>query len=69
MDNFFSSEILKSINKAKNHIPSPPYIVMPQWWVKEESAACPNNFIFHNDSTVTWCGYIVYTYGDRYETD
>ena len=45
------------------------FIVMPQWWIEKESAAHPNDFIFHDDGTITWCGYIVYTYGDRYESN
>lgn len=63
----WKSEILNTIDKTKNHLPSSPYIVMPQWWVEKESAVHPNDFIFHDDGTITWCGYIVYTYGDRYE--
>ena len=62
-------DYLVAIDKAKNHLPSPPYIIMPQWWVEQESAARPNDFIFRDDGTITWCGYIVYTYGDRYESD
>jgi hypothetical protein len=65
----WKSEMLKAIDKAKNHLPSPPYILMPQWWVEEESAAHPEYFRFHDDGTITWCGYIVYTYGDRYESN
>ena len=45
------------------------FIVMPQWWLEKESAVHPNDFIFHNDGTITWCGYIVYSYGDRYESN
>jgi hypothetical protein len=40
------------------------FIIMPQWWVEKESAAHPNDFIFRDDGTITWCGYIVYTYGE-----
>lgn len=45
------------------------FIVMPQWWVEKESAAHPNDFIFRDDGTMTWCGYTVYSYGDRYESN
>lgn len=65
----WNSDILKAIDKAKNHLFSSPCIIMPQWWVEKESAAHPNDFIFRDDGTITWCGYIVYTYGDRYESN
>lgn len=65
----WKSEILKAINKAENHLPSPPCILMPKWWAEEEMAAHPERFSVANDEdmTTTWCGYILYTYGDRYE--
>lgn len=63
----------EDIQQIREIILRPPssyhsFIVMPQWWVEKESAARPNNFIFHDDGTITWCGYTVYTYGDRYES-
>ena len=70
MDNLFSSEILKALDKAKNYLHSPPCILMPKWWVAEEMAAHSERFSIANDEdmTTTWCGYIVYTYGDKYES-
>lgn len=64
------SEILKAIDEAKNYLPSPPCILMPKWWVAEEMAAHPERFSVTNDEdmTTTWCGYILYTYGDKYES-
>lgn len=62
-------DYLEVIDKIKNYFPSSPYIAMPQWWVEKESAVHPNDFIFHDDGTITWCGYVVYSYGDRYESD
>ena len=69
MDDLFNYEILKAIDKAKSHLPSPPCILMPKWWVEGEIVAHPERFCFFNDEnrTITWCGYIVYTYEDRYE--
>lgn len=69
MEKFSKEKLEEAINKAKSHLPSPLYIVMPQWWVEKESAANPNDFIFYDDGTITWCGYTVYTYGDRYENN
>ena len=69
MEKFTKEKLEEAINKAKNHLPSPPYVLMPQWWVEKESATHPNDFIFYEDGTITWCGYIVYSYGDRYESD
>ena len=64
----------EDIQQIREVILRPPssyrsFIIMPQWWIEKESAANPNNFIFHDDGAITWCGYIVYTYGDRYESD
>lgn len=63
----WKSDILKAIDKAKNHLPSPPYILMPKWWVEEEMAAHPERFSVANDEdmTTTWCGYILYTCEDN----
>lgn len=66
----WKSEILKAIDEAKNYLLSPPCILMPKWWVAEEMATHPERFSIANDEdmTTTWCGYILYTYGDRYES-
>lgn len=65
MNEFAEEKLKEAINKAKNHLPSPPYILMPKWWVEEEMAAHPERFSVANDEdmTTTWCGYILYTYG------
>jgi hypothetical protein len=67
MEKFTKEKLEELMELVLNYTPRPPYIITPQWWVEEESAAHPNDFIFHDDGTITWCGYIVYTYGDRYE--
>lgn len=64
---FNDKELQELIESLLHYEPKPLAIVMPQWWVEKESAAHPNNFIFHDDGTMTWCGYIVYSYGDRYD--
>jgi hypothetical protein len=66
-----SKEDIQQMREIVPRLPSSyrPFIIMPQWWVEKESAAHPNDFIFRDDGTMTWCGYIVYTYGDRYETN
>lgn len=71
MEKLLEEKLKEAINKAKNHLPSPPYILMPKWWVEEEAAAHPERFSIANDEdmTTTWCGYILYTYGDRYENN
>ena len=69
MEKFLEEKLKEAINRTKNHSPFSLYIVMPQWWIEEESAAHPEYFRFDADGTMTWCGYIVYSYGDRYESD
>lgn len=68
MEKFTKEKLEELMELVLNYTPRSPYIIMPQWWVEEESAARPNDFIFHDDGTITWCGYIVYSYGDRYES-
>ena len=64
----------EDIQQIREIILRPPssyrsFIVMPQWWVEEESAAHPEYFRFYDNGTITWCGYTVYIYGDRYENN
>ena len=58
MNNIFNSEILKVMDKTKSH---PPGILMPKWWVEEETVVHPERFGIANDEdkTMTWCGYCV----------
>lgn len=70
MNEFTEEKLKEAINKAKNHLSSsPPCILMPKWWAEEEIATHPERFKVTNDEdmTTTWCGYILYTYGDRYD--
>ena len=66
MNNIFNSEIIKVIDKTKSHPLASPYIIMPKWWVEEETVAHPERFGIANDEdrTMTWCGYILYTQED-----
>ena len=54
------------MGKAKSRLPASPYIIMPKWWVEEETVAHPERFGIANDDdrTMTWCGYILYTQED-----
>ena len=66
-----SNEDIQQLRKLMLR-PSSSYrssIIMPQWWIEKESAAHPNDFLFYEDGTITWCGYVVYRYGDRYESN
>ena len=69
MNNIFSSEILKAMDKAESHSLASSYIIMPKWWVEEETMAHPERFGIANDEdrTMTWCGYIVYSCRDIYD--
>ena len=71
MNKFIEEKFKEAIDKTKNHLISPPYILMPKWWVEGEITAHPERFCIFNDEnrTTTWCGYIVYIYGDRYESN
>lgn len=66
MERFSEEKLKEAINKAESHLPSPPYILMPKWWVEEEAVAHPERFGISNDEdrTMTWCGYILYTQED-----
>ena len=64
-----SNKDIQQVKEIMLRMPSSYHylIVMPQWWVEKESAINSNDFIFHDDDTITWRGYNVYTYGDKYE--
>lgn len=65
------AKLREAVERAQNHLPSLPYILMPKWWAEEEIAAHSERFRVANDEdmTTTWCGYILYTYGDEYESN
>ena len=54
-----------------NYSPKPPSIIVPNWLLEQENKEHPERFGVSNDEdrTITWCGYIVYSYGDRYENN
>ena len=62
---FKDKELQELIETLLHYESKPPAIVVPDWWVERESAEHPEYFRFNADGTMTWCGYIVYTYGDR----
>lgn len=65
----FSEENLQKLIKTiYDYHPNPPFI-MPRWWAAQEVATHPERFSVSNDEdrTTTWCGLILYTYGDIYE--
>ena len=67
-----SKEKLEELMKlVLNNSPKPPSIIVPNWLLEQEIAEHPERFGVSNDEdrTITWCGYILYTYGDRYENN
>lgn len=62
----FSKEKLEEVSKILlNYSLKQPYIVVPNWLLEQESKEHPERFGVANDEdrTMTWCGYILYTYG------
>ena len=62
----FSKEKLEEVSELLlNYSFKPPYIIVPNWLLEQESKEHPERFGVANDEdrTMTWCGYIVYTYG------
>ena len=68
MKDFNDKELQELIEVVLHYDPKPPTIVVPRWWLEGEAAEHPERFQTSNDG-LTWCGYIVYSYGDRYEGD
>ena len=71
MKDFNDKELQELIEAVLHYDPKPLTIAVPRWWLHQEAAEYPERFSISNDEdrTMTWCGYIVYTYGDRYESD
>lgn len=69
MEKFSKEKLEELIELVLNYNPKPPSIVVPNWLLEQESKEHPERFGISNDEdrTMTWCGYIVYTYGDRYD--
>ena len=67
---FNDKELQELIETLLHYESKPPAIVVPRWWLHQEAAEHPERFSVSNDEdrTMTWCGYIVYSYGDRYES-
>lgn len=70
MEKFSKEKFEELIELVLNYSPKPPSIIVPNWLLKQEIAEHPERFCVSNDEdrTMTWCGYIVYSYGDRYES-
>lgn len=70
MEKFSKEKLEELIELVLNYSPRPPSIIVPNWLLEQEIAEHPERFWFSNDDdkTITWCGYVVYIYGDRYES-
>ena len=68
MEKFSKEKLDELIDLVLHYKPKPPTIIMPRWWLEGEAAEHPERFHASNDG-LTWCGCIVYSYGDRYESD
>ena len=71
MEKFSKEKLEELIKLVQNYNPKPPSVIIPHKLLEQEIAEHPERFSVSNDedSTMTWCGYIVYSYGDRYESD
>ena len=69
MKDFNNKELQELIETLLHYEPKPPTIVMPRRWLDQEVAEHPERFSVSEDGdkTMMWCGYIVYSFGDRYE--
>jgi hypothetical protein len=70
MEKFSKEKLEELIKLVLNYSPKPPSIIVPNRLLEQEIAEHPERFSVSNDEdrTTTWCGYVVYTYGDRYES-
>ncbi len=63
----FTQEALqKLIEQVCDYQPS---IIVPRQLLAEEVANHPERLKCNKDGTFTWCGYAVYTFGERYESN
>ena len=71
MEKFSKEKLEELMGLVLNYNPKPPSIIVPNWLLEQEIAEHPECFGASNDGdrAMTWCGYIVYTYGDRYESN
>ena len=71
MGKFSKEKLEELIELVLNYSPKPPSIIVPNRLLEQEIAEHPERFSVSNDEdrTITWYGYIVYTYGDRYENN
>lgn len=71
MEKFSKEKLEELIELVLNYKPKPPSIIVPNWLLEQEIAEHPERFWVSNDNdkTITWCGYIVYTYGARYDEE
>ena len=68
MEKFSKEKLEELIELVLNYIPKSLSIVVPNWLLEQEGKEHPERFSISN-GTLTWCGYIVYTYGDNYESN
>ena len=71
MERFSKEKLEELIELVLNYNPKSPSIVVPNWLLEQENKEHPERFSISNDKdkTLTWCGYIVYTYGNNYESN
>ena len=67
----FSKENKELTELILNDNPKPQFIIVPNWLLEQEIAEHPERFWVSNDNdkTITWCGYVVYTYGTKYDNE
>lgn len=71
MEKFTKEKLEELMELVLNYKPRPPSIIVPGWLLEQENKEHPERFSVSNDEdrTMTWGGYIVYSYGDRYENN
>ena len=71
MEKISKEKLEELMELVLNYSPKPPSIIVPNRLLEQEIAEHPERFSVSNDGdkTITWCGYIVYSYGDRYENN
>ena len=71
MEKFSKEKLEELIKLVQNYNPKPPSVIIPHKLLEQEIAEHPERFWFFNDNdkTITWCGYVVYTYGTRYDEE
>lgn len=66
MEKFTKEKLEELMELVLNYKPRPSSIIVPDWLLEQENKEHPERFSVSNDEdrTITWCGYIIYTYGE-----